>query len=149
MEGMLVSTSKIYVFRYQPELEDSVIYWSLTFSIFFISMIGLMEQQGKINIFSSVLFVLFLLFFYLGSRRKIILTNQQIKVSAILRKNEYTVDLSSIENMSVGGYGVTLTTNKEEYSYLLFVRSKNRLVTRLKEEENFIGMINGKEKDVD
>lgn len=89
-----MSKSKIHVFRYQPDLPDTVIYWSMTFVLFFLSMIGLMEEQGRINLFSIITFLIFFFFCYLGARRKMILTNEQLKVYAILKKIDFKLILT-------------------------------------------------------
>lgn len=144
-----MGTSKIHVFRYQPELSDTVIYWSLTCVLFFASMIGLLEEQGRINVFSICMFVLFLLFMYLGTRRKMILTNEQLKVYAILKKNMYQIDLRTIKKISVGSNGITLQTEQEIFSYIMRKKSKESFVYYLQQEDRFDGSIEGIEKSVD
>ncbi|MDT2850338.1 EbsA family protein [Vagococcus carniphilus] len=144
-----MSTSKIHVFRYQPELSGTVIYWSMTFALFFTSMIGLLEQQGRISIFSVVIFLLFLVFAFVGFRRKMILTNEQLKVSAILKKNSYQIDLENIQRVSVGSHGITIQTNQKEFAYVMFPKSKNSFVYHLRQEVSFTGVIYGIEKSVD
>ena len=144
-----MSTNKIHVFRYQPDLPDTVIYWSLTFVLFFLSMIGLMEEQGRINLFSIITFLLFLFFGYLGTRRKMILTNEQLKVYAILKKNRYHINIEQIDTISVGSHGVTVTTNKKEYAYVMFPPSKKAFVQTMQAEITFRGNIFGVKKSVD
>ncbi|MEG0254625.1 MAG: EbsA family protein [Vagococcus sp.] len=144
-----MSTSKIHVFRYQPDLSGAVIYWSMTFVLFFISMIGLLEQQGRINIFSVATFIVFLIFGYTGTKRKMILTNEQLKVSAILKKNSYQIDLNNIVKVSVGSHGITILTKENEFAYIMFSKAKTSFVHYLKQEELFTGTINGIEKSVD
>lgn len=144
-----MNTSKIHVFRYQPDLPDTVIYWSMTFVVFFLSMIGLMEEQGRINLFSIVTFLIFLFFSYLGTRRKMILTNEQLKVYAILKKNRYQINIEQIESISVGSHGITVITNSKEYAYVMFPPSKNAFVKTIKKEQAFTGSIQGVKKSVD
>lgn len=144
-----MDTHRIYEFRYQPELAETVIYWSLTFVLFFLSMIGLMEEQGFINMFSLTTFLLFLFFTILGTRRKIILTRDQIKVNAILKRNRYTINLSDIKNVLVGKFGLTLITPNGRYSYLMLKKSKNKLKSCLELEHQFTGKINEEKKGVD
>ncbi|MBO0476246.1 hypothetical protein DOK76_04135 [Vagococcus sp. DIV0080] len=144
-----MSTNKIHVFRYQPDLPDTVIYWSMTFVFFFLSMIGLMEEQGRINLFSVITFLIFLGFGYLGTRRKMILTNEQLKVFAIMKKNRYQIDLEKIQKISIGSHGITITTNQKDYAYVMFPRSKNALVEKINEEKAFQGNITGIKKSVD
>ncbi|MGX7025501.1 EbsA family protein [Vagococcus hydrophili] len=144
-----MSTSKIHVFRYQPELSGSIIYWSMTFVLFLLSMIGLLEEQGRINLFSIITFLIFLFFVYLGTRRKMILTNEQLKVSAILKKNRYQIDIDKIKNISVGSHGITIKTEAREYVYVMFPPSKNAFVLNLQKESLFTGTIYGIEKSVD
>lgn len=144
-----MGTSKIDVFRYQPDLPDTVIYWSFTFVFFFLSMIGLMEEQGRINLFSIVTFLLFLFLAYLGTRRKMILTNEQLKVYAILKKNRYQIDIEQIEKISIGSHGITLETEHKEYAYVMFKPSKNALIKTMGQEKSFNGVIYGIKKSVD
>ncbi len=144
-----MSASKIHVFRYQPELSGTIIYWSMTFVLFLLSMIGLLEAQGRINLFSIITFLIFLFFGYLGTRRKMILTNEQLKVSAILKKNRYQIDIDKIKKVSVGSHGITIKTEAKEYVYVMFPPSKNSFVLNLKQEKLFDGIIYGIEKSVD
>ncbi|MGF2146086.1 EbsA family protein [Vagococcus fluvialis] len=144
-----MSKSKIHVFRYQPDLPDTVIYWSMTFVLFFLSMIGLMEEQGRINLFSIITFLIFSFFCYLGARRKMILTNEQLKVYAILKKNRFQIDINEIQKVSIGSHGLTLQTNQVEYAYVMFPKSKNALIETLKSEACFTGKIVGYKKSVD
>lgn len=144
-----MNTSNIHVFRYQPTLADTVIYWSLTFVLFFLSMIGLMEQQGRINLFSAIMFLIFLFFTYIGIRRKIILTPEEVKVYAVLKKNNHDVNVSEIEHVSVGSHGVTLNTSKDSYTYLMLRSSKEKMIHLLHLSPYFSGEINGQKKGVD
>ena len=144
-----MGTNKIYVFRYQPELPDTVIYWSLTSVLFFLSMIGLLERQGRINLFSIVTFLLFLFFSYIGTRRKMILTQEQLNVYAILKKNQYQIELDKIETVLVGSHGVTIKTQETDFAYLMFKKSKKQLVEKLDKEGQFRGSILSVEKSVD
>ncbi|MGX6970911.1 EbsA family protein [Vagococcus bubulae] len=144
-----MSENKIHIYRYQPILADTVIYWSLTFVLFFASMIGLLEEQGRINLFSIVTFLIFLFFFYLGTRRKLILTQDQIKVNAVLKKNEYTIDINKIKKVLVGKYGFTLVTTHHERSYLMLPSSKTHFIHHLEESSYLSCMINGHKKGVD
>ncbi|APB31593.1 MULTISPECIES: EbsA family protein [Vagococcus] len=144
-----MSENKIHIYRYQPILADTVIYWSLTFVLFFASMIGLLEEQGRINLFSIVTFLLFLFFFYLGTRRKLILTQDQIKINAVLKKNEYTIDINKIKKVLVGKYGFTLVTKQHERSYLMLPSSKSNFITHLEQSSHLNCGINGYKKGVD
>lgn len=144
-----MSEEKIHIFRYQPILADTVIYWSLTFVLFFASMIGLLEEQGRINLFSIITFLIFLFFFYLGTRRKLILTPDQIKVNAVLKKNQYTIDIDQIKNVLVGKYGFTLVTTHHERAYLMLPSSKNSFIKILSQSQCFTSNINGNKKGVD
>lgn len=144
-----MSEEKIHIFRYQPILADTVIYWSLTFVLFFASMIGLLEEQGRINLFSIITFLIFLFFFYLGTRRKLILTPDQIKVNAVLKKNQYTIDIDQIKNVLVGKYGFTLVTAHHERAYLMLPSSKNSFIKILSQSQYLTSNINGNKKGVD
>jgi len=144
-----MNEEKIHIFRYQPILADTVIYWSLTFVLFFASMIGLLEEQGRINIFSIITFLLFLFFLFLGMRRKIILTSDQIKVSAVLKKHEYTIDIAQLENVLVGKYGFTLVTAHHERSYIMLPSSKVQMIKLLSQSKELTCPINGHKKGVD
>jgi hypothetical protein len=112
-------------------------------------MIGLMEEQGRINLFSIITFLIFSFFCYLGARRKMILTNEQLKVYAILKKNRFQIDINEIEKVSIGSHGLTLQTNQVEYAYVMFPKSKNALIETLKSEACFTGKIVGYKKSVD
>ncbi|MGO2083940.1 EbsA family protein [Vagococcus sp.] len=140
-----MNSSKIHVFRYQPDLTGSVIYWSWTCILFFLGIIGLLEERGTITPFIVITFLLFVFFSYLGTKRRMILTNEQLKVSAILKKNRYLIELSTINKILIGTHGVTIYTNKKDYSYIMFPPSKRAFVESLKQESNFKGKLLGKE----
>ena len=144
-----MSTSKIHVFRYQPDLPDTVIYWSITFIFFLMSMIGLMEHTGQINLFSVITFIIFLIFGYFGAKRKIIISNEQLKVLGIMKRNGYQIDIEQIEKISVGSHGLTMTTIEGTFTYLMRPKSKNMLIDIIQKEKTFQGVIEGYKKSVD
>ncbi|AQP53128.1 hypothetical protein CBF34_02550 [Vagococcus penaei] len=138
-----MSTSKIQMFRYQPELAGTVIYWSLTGVVLFLSIIGLLEHQGAINLFSIVTFIIFLIIGYLGTRRKMILTGNQLKVYAILPKNCYQIDISEISEISIGKMGVTIIVDNQIYTYIMLPPSKKSFVKTINQQVMFNGKLYG------
>lgn len=131
------------IYKYQPELYLSIIFWSLTFGILFIGIIGLFEETA-LNLFSVVMFVLFLLVFWLGSTRCLVVTQEQIKQHAILKRNCKVRRLSDFKSLSVGRKGVTLThKNGETFSYLMKDKTKELFVQKLKSNPFFSAKIVG------
>lgn len=131
------------IYKYQPELYLSIIFWSLTFGILFIGIVGLFEETA-LNLFSVVMFVLFLFVFWLGNTRHLVVTQEQIKQHAILKRNCKDNMLSDFETLSIGRKGVTLThKNGETFSYLMKDKTKELFVQKLKKNPLFSAKIVG------
>ncbi|MGY3751094.1 EbsA family protein [Vagococcus acidifermentans] len=134
-------------FCYQPELSISVIYWSLTFFLLFMGFIGLLESQGNINLFSLIMFALFLGSGVLSLKRRFILQNNTLHCHAVLKRNEYRASVSEIAQISVGSHGLTVVFNGQHpKSYLMLPKDKARLIECLEREKQFNGIIYSAEK---
>ncbi|RST99539.1 hypothetical protein CBF37_04220 [Vagococcus vulneris] len=131
------------MFRYQPELADTVIYWSLTGVFLFLSIIGLLEHQGAINFFSIATFVVFLAATFLGTRRKMILTDSQLKIMAILKKNSYLIDLSEVQIIFIGKMGITIEIDQVKYIYVMLPPSKKKFIQCIETQPDFTGKLLG------
>ena len=94
-------------------------------------------------------FIIFLIFGYFGAKRKIIISNEQLKVLGIMKRNGYQIDIEQIEKISVGSHGLTMTTIEGTFTYLMRPKSKNMLIDIIQKEKTFQGVIEGYKKSVD
>ncbi len=135
-------------FRWQPEPAITTIYWSLTFAILFLSIIGLFEETS-LNVFSVVVFFIFCFFVWLGRRRVLKVKETNINLRAVLKKNNKSFSLEEIEKISVGLHGITLfLSTHEELPLLMTKKEKQAFLGFIEESAAFTGKIESVEKSV-
>lgn len=125
----------------QPELATSVIYWSLTFGIFFLSLIALLEET-HLNLVTICLFGVFLFFVYLGRKRHVVLTETTVEINTSLKQNNQVIQLADIHQVSIGKYGLTLKFSSDNsLSLLMRLKTKKEFLHQLTESKQFTGQI--------
>ncbi|MGX7058896.1 EbsA family protein [Vagococcus humatus] len=128
----------------QPELATSVIYWSLTFGIFFLSLIALLEET-HLNLVTICLFGVFLFFVYLGRKRHVVLTETTVEINTSLKQNNQVIQLADIQQVSIGKYGLTLKFSTNDsldcLSLLMRLKTKKEFLHQLIEIKAFTGQI--------
>lgn len=120
--------------RWQPELATSIIYWSLTLGIFFVSLIFTLEKT-HIYWLSLVLFCLFAFFVWLGVQRTIRwLDVDSFLIHPILKRNRKIIHASQLEQVLVGPHGISLAFCRGEKLVLLMTKkNKVRFLAKLRQ----------------
>lgn len=154
MWGMTLTKEKSTTkFHFQPELATSIIYWSVTFISFFISLIAVLEQF-RVTWFNLTFFIIFLTLGYLGLQRYFLIEAGMLQVRYLLKRNRYTVDISQINKIAAGAYGITFYGSAwggrpaEERVFLMLPKTKEKFLTTLESEPNFQGEIVSVKKSV-
>ncbi|PTO38999.1 ebsA protein [Enterococcus mundtii] len=109
--------------RWQPETAQSIIYWSSTFIILFLSLILSLENTRpywKSNILMGVFFI----FLLLGFRRSLVLKKNAIKIkyAAFWRDREIPIDQFKDVHVQKRKLSLTIENNKEPF--VIFVKRK-------------------------
>ncbi|CAM3318187.1 EbsA family protein [Vagococcus fessus] len=134
-------------YRWQPEIATSLIYWSFSFGLLFLSIIALLEQKS-LNALSILFLVLACGFIYMGWSRYFDLTDNHLIIRAILRKNSLRLRLSEINKVSVGANGFTIVMmNDEVYTLIMSKKSLARFTAHIQEKETFSGKIVSAKKE--
>ncbi|MDR1568682.1 MAG: EbsA family protein [Streptococcaceae bacterium] len=113
-------------YHWQPELSVSIIYWSMTFSLIFLSMILTLENT---RIYSStfIIFGLFLVLVGLGFHRYFLITDKgELRIMTINPSNRITVKLSEIEKIQVGKKGIILFIPNYPKGKIFYMRKWHR-----------------------
>lgn len=122
------------VYRWQPELTISVIYWSCTFIILFISFI-LYFESFNLYITSICSLICFFLFFYLGYNRYFILKNTELIIHRSFFLKNTRLHFQSIEQIKIGDKCIEITSdtfqNKKKI-FLMTDKHKSLLINELK-----------------
>lgn len=122
------------VYRWQPELTTSVIYWSCTFIILFTSFILYFESFDPYIISISSLSCFFL-FFYLGYNRYFILTNTELVIHHSFFFKNTRLHFQSIEQIKVGDKCIEITSDifkNRKKIFLMTAKQKKLLLNDLK-----------------
>ncbi|QIL46491.1 EbsA family protein [Vagococcus coleopterorum] len=129
-------------YRWQPEIATSLIYWSLTFTLFFIALIVQLELI-KLNIYSILIGLVFIFFVWLGLRRIIVIEDNDLIIKTILKKNERKIPVQSIKELSVGTYGLTIEQELLNESLLMTPKTLDMFIRDVKAHEQFKGIVKG------
>lgn len=129
-------------YRWQPEIATSLIYWSLTFTLFFIALIVQLELI-KLNMYSILIGLVFIFFVWLGLRRIIVIEDNDLIIKTILKKNERKIPVQSIKELSVGTYGLTIEQELLNESLLMTPKTLDMFIRDVKAHEQFKGTVKG------
>lgn len=130
------------IYRWQPEIATSLIYWSLTFTIFFVALIVQLELI-KFNFYSIGLGILFIYFVWYGLQRKLGIKDDRLVIQALRKKNSRIIPISSIVELSVGTMGLTIIQDLTEETILMSENNKVALISEISEHHAFVGKIKG------
>lgn len=138
-----MNVKKQTIYRWQPDLETSIIYWSFTFGILFVSLIFTLE---KTHIYSGsvAIFLLFLLFVYLGSRRCFRINDHQLVIQTTLWFNREMIDWGSIERIQIDEKSITIDSPQLKHqskTFLMTKKTKAAFIAAIKEQEEMLGTI--------
>lgn len=147
MWGIFVSKyeSNTTVYHWQPELPLSITYWSFTFCILLLSIVGLFEATD-LNWFSVIVFIIFCFLVWLGYKRRLVIdeVHQILVVQGLNRKKSYQIALAKIKRIEVEQKGIHLFLYEKTLQKNVFLLSKKQetaFLDKLKKQEDFHGKI--------
>jgi len=104
---------KNYKIRWQPERSLAIIYWSVTLIFLFLSLTFILER-AEVHWKSMLFMVIFLLLFYLGYRRAIIVHKNGLQINyARFWKTDY-LPFNQIESIQISVNFVTINLKKQK-----------------------------------
>lgn len=138
------------VYHWQPEWAFSMVYWCLTFGIFFLGVIGLFEET-RMNLFSFIVFLFFLFFVWLGRLRRIYCENNALYFRTILPMNRRYIKIKEIETITFAKAEVVLIYHDEheeqkELRILMSKKIQKKFFAEVGQHENFQGVIQPAER---
>ncbi|MFD1318593.1 EbsA family protein [Loigolactobacillus zhaoyuanensis] len=123
-------------FYYQPNLYSSIIFWSWTFVILFVSGTGWLEIT-TIQWFTIVTFILFLVIAALGVfRRRLTLDteNSSLILQQILPRHNRSIKFNELQHVVVTTHGVRFELTRLPHVTILMTKNqKQKLVAALDE----------------
>lgn len=126
------------IYRWQPEVSVTIIYWSCTFAILFLSLILTLEHT-KPYLASNIVFCVFFFFVYLGTNRYFLIGSENLTIHALLPMNRKTLPFQSIKEIKVGTKGIKIYSNSFDEQAQLFLmnkKTKQKFVAEIKKVVN-------------
>ncbi|MTD38994.1 hypothetical protein GIX45_10155 [Erwinia sp. CPCC 100877] len=114
---------KKQVYHWQPELSLTIIYWSCSLGILFLSLILTLEHNQPYTI-SNIVLGIFFFSVFLGFRRYFIIAEDYLEIHALLPIKRKKITLSSIETVRVGPRCIELTSVEIKETKQLYIMSK-------------------------
>lgn len=132
---------KIYL--WQPELSTTIIYWSCTFGILFLSLILSLEYTRPYRT-SNIVLAIFFLFVLLGCNRYFIVEPDTLIIHALLPIRRKKITLTSIETIRVGRKSIEISSREFKEGSQLFMmpqKSKMAFIGKIADQSNFTAKI--------
>lgn len=117
-------------YRWQPEVSVTIIYWSCTFAILFLSLILTLEHT-KPYLASNIVLCIFFFFVFLGTNRYFLVGSKSLIIHAILPLNRKKISFQSINEIKVGTKGIKIYSNLFDEQAQIFIMNK-------KTKQNFL-----------
>ena len=111
------------IYRWQPEVSVTIIYWSCTFAILFLSLILALEHN-KPYLVSNIVLCIFFFFVFLGINRYFFISVNSLTVHTLLPMNRKEVPFQSITKIKVGEKGIEIYSNSFNEKTQLFLMNK-------------------------
>ena len=132
-------------FYWQPELASTIIYWSCTFCILFISLILALENNGPYLI-SNLVMVPFFVFAYLGIARSFNLTETSLIVRDVLWFRKKALPLSQIEKVTYNEKSIEIFSSEFKEGSKVFLMKKKTIPLFLEQKIILWAFIKKKKK---
>lgn len=126
------------IYRWQPEMSVTIIYWSCTFAILFLSLILTLEHT-KPYLASNIVLCVFFFFVYLGLNRYFLITSENLMIHSLLPVNRQKISIQLIQKIKVGTKGIKIYSNSFEEQAQLFMmnkKTKQKFVEEIKKVAN-------------
>ncbi|MGG5340686.1 EbsA family protein [Enterococcus sp. AZ192] len=111
------------VYHWQPELSTTIIYWSCTFGILFLSLI-LMLEHTRPYLVSNIVLGVFFFFALLGLNRYFILKDDQLIIHALLPIRRKKIKVQTIEAIFVGPKSIKIISSEFKEGSQLYIMTK-------------------------
>ncbi|MCA5012914.1 MULTISPECIES: EbsA family protein [unclassified Enterococcus] len=111
------------VYHWQPELSTTIIYWSCTFGILFLSLI-LMLEHTRPYLVSNIVLGVFFFFALLGLNRYFILKADQLIIHALLPIRRRKIKVQTIEAIFVGPKSIKIISSEFKEGSQLYIMTK-------------------------
>ncbi|MDR0922352.1 MAG: EbsA family protein [Lactobacillales bacterium] len=109
-------------YHWQPELATSIIYWSLTFSLLFFSLIFTLEKTHVYTTTFAVFFA-FLVLSIIGLHRYFVITeDNMLQIIALTPRHREKIPLQSIEKIRIGEKGIEIFSTKWKSGRIFYMR---------------------------
>ncbi|WP_220752123.1 EbsA family protein [Apilactobacillus xinyiensis] len=106
-------------FLYQPDMLNSIIYWSWVVALFFIGLTFWLEVT-HFQWITLMFFIAFAFFTWCGIFfRKISINDQSIVVSTILNPQGSQININEISNVKSSKRKISFVFNNKKHEYLL------------------------------
>ncbi|WP_165006623.1 MULTISPECIES: EbsA family protein [unclassified Enterococcus] len=114
------------IIRWQPELAQTIIYWSLTLIVLFFSLILSLENTRPYWK-SNLVLGIFLVFVVLGFRRSFVLKANSIKIRYAAFWKDKEVSYQKIDSVTPIDLGVKMKLTDEEEPAVYIMKKRTRL----------------------
>ncbi|MBO0469331.1 EbsA family protein [Enterococcus sp. DIV0242_7C1] len=125
------------VYHWQPELSTTIIYWSCTFGILFLSLI-LMLEHTRPYLVSNIVLGVFFFFALLGLNRYFILKDDQLIIHALLPIRRKKIKVQTIEAIFVGPKSIKIISSEFKEGSQLYIMTKKTKVAFISQIETML-----------
>ena len=126
------------IYRWQPEVSVTIIYWSCTFAILFLSLILTLEHT-KPYLASNIVLCIFFFFVYIGTSRYFMIGSEKLIIHALLPINRKEFPIQSIKEIKVGTKGIKIYSNffdEQAQLFLMNKKTKQKFLEEIKKVAN-------------
>lgn len=126
------------IYRWQPEVSVTIIYWSCTFAILFLSLILTLEHT-KPYLASNIVLCIFFFFVYIGISRYFLIGSEKLIIHALLPINRKEIPFQSIKEIKVGTKGIKVYSNffdEQAQLFLMNKKTKQKFLEEIKKVAN-------------
>ncbi|MGM9903981.1 hypothetical protein A5844_000145 [Enterococcus sp. 10A9_DIV0425] len=115
------------IIHWQPEMAQSIIYWSFTFFVLFLSLIMSLENTRPYWK-SNLVMGLFFICLFLGLRRSFVLKQDSIKIRYTLFWKDKEVPIEQIKSFQSEKYGITIYIDRDKEPVKYLMKKKARKI---------------------
>jgi cell division protein FtsW (lipid II flippase) len=126
-------------YHWQPDLTTSIIYWSATFTIFFISIVLTLEKT-HVYWLTFIIFAVFLFFVVMGFHRYFFFNKfGEIEIVSIFQNERGIVLVNDITEIRIFPYGIILYDKHFPKGRVFYMKSwhKTPFLQELEKQEGF------------
>ncbi|BAL62029.1 EbsA family protein [Melissococcus plutonius] len=121
------------IYHWQPELASTIIYWSFTFGILFISLILSLEHTHPYLI-SNLVLAIFFFFFVLGFKRYFKIEKNNLFIYTLFSLNNKRVPFSSITKIQIEKRRIEIYSKafkNDSQTFLMMKKTRDQFIAEL------------------